>query len=469
MSTVTDLWKSGESEHLEFKRASADLTSIAATVCAFLNSGGGTLVVGVDDNGKVVPVPAPARYTEQLRVYLQNQITPKAFWSVSEEATPKGAVIVIGVPSGLDRPYVCGGAIFVRQATRTAAATAETIRQLVLARSGEPMRWERLSSPGLEVSDLDTEQIRKTVETAQRTRGYAFRNADLLTDVLADLGLRQSGQLTNAAVVLFGQNVSTRLPQTRARATVFATDKGGDFVDNRLFEGCAFVLVDQLFTFVEQHIRVESIFHPGQAERQDQPQYPFAVLREGILNAVIHRDYAAYAGGMSVSIYPGRIEIWNSGHLPTGWTAGDLKKPHPSLPPNPDMAHVFYLRGLIERVGRGTERIVKDCRAAGLPQPTWRVSGSGVTLAFHTKKSGTRTVRLNARQLALLRRLESGQVLKPADYYAESAGTLSQRQAQRDLTSLESGGWLERQGDGPATVYVRTAVPAPEHSDKIQT
>lgn len=466
MSTIAELLKSGESQHLEFQRATTELASIAATVCAFLNAGGGTLVVGVDDHGKAEPVAEPARHAEQIRAYLQNHTTPKAFWSVSVDAAPKGSVIVIEVPSGLDRPYVCGGAIYIRQGAKTSAATAETIRQLVLARSGEPVRWERLPSPGLEVSELDESQIRETVEIAQRTRGFAFRNPSEPPEVLADLGVQQSGQLTNAAAVLFAQAVSLRLPQTRARAAVFATDKGGDFIDNRFFEGCAFALVEQLFAFVEGHIRVESTFHPRRAEREDRPQYSFAALREGILNAIIHRDYSAYAGGMSVSIYPGRVEIWNSGQLPLGWTAGNLKKPHPSLPPNPDMAHVFYLRGLIERVGRGTEKIVKDCRQAGLPQPTWKVSSSGITLVFQARESGARTVRPNARQLALLRRLEPGQTVKPADYYAETAETVSQRQAQRDLTSLESGGWLERRGEGPATVYVRTKQPVPEYPDK---
>ena len=65
-------------------------------------------------------------------------------------------------------------------------------------------------------------------------------------------------------------------------------------------------------------------------------------------------------------------------------------------------------------------------------------------------------MRLNARQRALLQKLAPGQVLKPADYYAEMAGVIGQRQAQRDLTALESAGWLRREGEGPATVYIRS-------------
>ena len=144
----------------------------------------------------------------------------------------------------------------------------------------------------------------------------------------------------------------------------------------------------------------------------------------------------------------------DTGKLPEGLRVIDLKRNHPSLPANPDMAHVFYLRGIIERVGRGTLKIVEQCQSAGLPTPVWAASPTGITLVFRSKRTAKR--RLNPRQAALLQKLQPGQSLKPADYYEEMAAAVSQRQAQRDLTGLEAGGWLRREGEGPATVYVRT-------------
>jgi ATP-dependent DNA helicase RecG len=484
MNYIQELLDVGESEHLEFKSGDLSLDGIGATVCAFLNSQGGTLVVGVDARGHPRPVQGGAEEKAlAIRDFLQEQVSPMAPWSVEVEEYPVGEVITVDVPRGMDRPYVCRGTIFLRRGGATVPADASMVRRLVQGQYVQPTRWERLPALGVELAELSAEEIRQTVTLAQQTRNYRFRQPNVAEEVLADLGLLRQGQLTNAADVLFGRNPGPRLPQTRIRATVFAEDKGGDFIDDRVLEGCAFALLEQVFAFVQQHIRIEARFGagkparqgrphyprpprvkpsrlrpPGQLAREDRPQYPFDALRGGLINAIIHRDYAMVSGGMAVGIYPERIEIWNSGRLPEGLEVGDLKRTHPSLPANPDMAHVFHLRGLIERIGRGTLKIVEQCKEFGLPSPEWKVAPSGITLVFR----GAKQVKsLNERQKELLGRLEPGQTLKPRDYYDQMEGSVSQRQAQRDLSDLERGGWLRQEGEGPSTVYVRTELAAP--------
>ena len=84
---------------------------------------------------------------------------------------------------------------------------------------------------------------------------------------------------------------------------------------------------------VGAHVRIQSLFAPGDRGREDHPNYSIEALREGLVNALAHRDYAAFSGGVTVSVYPGRIEIWNSGRLPRGIKVADLKRVHPSIPP----------------------------------------------------------------------------------------------------------------------------------------
>jgi ATP-dependent DNA helicase RecG len=363
--------------------------------------------------------------------------------------------VVVEVAPGRDKPYVCSGAIHVRQGSRTIAADSATIRRIVREQSVEPTRWERLPC-GVEIDDLDSHEILRTVDEARRNRNYRFDEPEDVLSVLAQLSLRRSGQMTNGADVLFAQNPSRRLPQTRIRGTLFQTDKGGDFIDDRLFEGNALALADEVHDFVVRNIQIRAEFREGQVQRDDIPQYPFDALREGIINGIIHRDYSVFAGGMSVGIYPSRIEIWNTGRLPEGLKISDLKRQHPSLPANPNMAHVFYLRGTIERVGRGTLKIVEESKAAGLKIPQWKQSATGITLTFFAQRSRPHEPQLNQRQKELLAHLGPGEELKPADYYRQLEGVVSQRQAQRDLAGLEAGGWLEQEGDGPATLYRRT-------------
>jgi ATP-dependent DNA helicase RecG len=459
-----DLIQQSESQRLAFASAGAELHKVAATVCAFLNSRGGTLIVGVDERGKIESVKNAANVAADVAKYLQTSVHPKTLWSVNTDSTSQGDVITIEVPEGSERPYVSGGSIFVRRGAATVPADPDTIRKLVQQQYAQPTPWERLPAPGLELTDLDEDEIRRTVQVAMTKRNYTFPQPGDLSAVLQQLALMSAGQLTNGADVLFSENPARRLPQTRIRATLFATDKGGEFVDNRIFEGNAFLLLDQVSAFVNQHVRIAAEFKARKMTRDDRPQYPFAALREGLINAIIHRDYSAFAGGMSVSIYPDRIQIWNTGKLPEGLKISDLKKEnHPSVPVNPDMVHVFYLREIIERVGRGTYKIVLECKAAGLRSPQWEESPSGITLTLFGQSK--KKPRLNQRQRDLLARLAPGDELKPGDYYDEMKSVVSQRQAQRDLTDLESSGWLRKEGEGPATVYFRTD----QANDSIQT
>jgi ATP-dependent DNA helicase RecG len=445
-----------ESEQLEFKSAEAGAGALAADLCALLNGQGGTIIVGVDENRRVTPLAHPENKARQIETYVQQKISPSSVWSVNVVPVPRGEVVVIDAPAGSERPYVCDGSIYVRKGGNTVAADAAAIRALVAQQHSEPTLWERLPAAGLEVENLASEKIRATVDEAQRRRNYAFRDPGDVAAVLSDLGLMQSGMLTNGADVLFADNPSSRLPQTRIRAVAYATNKGGDHLDGRLFEGNAFDLLHKAFSFVEQHVRVVSEFKSRRVEREDRPQYPFWALREGLTNAIIHRDYSIYSGGMGVEIYPDRIEIWNTGRLPKGWKPADLKRSHPSQPANPRMAHVFYLRGIIEQVGRGTLKIVDDCQAAGLRSPEWREVPSGIKLVFDGRR---RRARLNQRQRELIERLRPGDAFRPSDYYKETEAVVGERQSRRDLAGLEKGGWLRQEGEGPATVYVRTDQP----------
>lgn len=457
-SQLDQVLQKPESKRLELKTAEADLGSIAEVVGAFLNGEGGTVVVGVREGGEVESVARPAERVEEIEAFLYKTVSPASVWSVTPVETAQGTVIAIDVPAGSQKPYVCAGAIFVRKGSRTIPADAAAIRSLVSQQYAEPTPWETLPATGLDFEDLVHEEIRRTVDEARERRNYTFREPGNLNAALSDLSLIQSGDLTNGAHVLFGRNPAPRLPQTRIRATVYAKGKGDDFIDDRLFEGCAMSLLDQVFAFVQQNVRVASEFKPGKIAREDRPQYPFSALREGLINAIIHRDYSVYSGGMSVGIYPTRLEIWNTGRLPKGWKIGDLKKDHPSQPANPHMAHVFYLRGIIERVGRGTQKILDECEEAGLRPPQWKEAAGGIQLIFH---GASRESRLNQRQQELLRRLKPGDRVRPSEYYSEMEGATSQRQLRRDLSGLETGGWIRKVGQGPATEYVRTDQPTP--------
>jgi len=143
--------RQGESSGTEFKTDIGNLNTIARTVCAFLNTLGGTVFCGVDDKGKLVGVEDANAQVQKIHAYLLESITPKALFTINIDDEEGKTVISIDVPEGKDRPYVCAGSVYVRVGSSTRMADAEKLRDMVQSKSVAAERWERRggrSGPG---------------------------------------------------------------------------------------------------------------------------------------------------------------------------------------------------------------------------------------------------------------------------------------------------------------------------------
>lgn len=446
----------GESIRVAFVKSAHDLETIGRHVAAMLNTAGGSVLVGTEN----LEPGISQQDAQTIREYLHKEITPQTIYTVSIDTVGDGKVLVVDVPQGEDRPYVFQGTVYMRDRTNSLIADADTMRRMVENRAREPERWERRASSGLGMGDLDRDLIGKVVQRAQEKRGYRFSSAEDSETVLKELGLTRFGQLTNAADVLFGRQVAIRHPQTRVRAVCYESDKGNRFIDEQLFEGPVLTLLGMVMTFFQRHVSISSDFESGSLTRSTRPQYPWNSLREGLVNAFVHRDYASFSGGVTASVYPDRIEILNSGRLPKGISAESLRREtHDSILVNPDISHVFYLYELMERVGRGTFKIVQECREYGMRLPEWKSGASGVRLTFFAAaRNGTQPLELNERQEELLRHLNTGDKITRQEYAERFAKGVTDRTARRDLSMLEDHRLLDRHGSGPKTVYERTEV-----------
>ncbi|MFZ4506607.1 MAG: ATP-binding protein [Fimbriimonas sp.] len=426
----------GPSERVVILDSADDTDILAQHVCGFLNASGGTLVL---ENGGRLEVEA----------LLRRQISPPAMFSVVEELVGEKRYLCVDVPAGSAKPYVWNGQIFVRVGEQTLAAGPLATKGLVAERQLFKDRWERRKSLGLRTNGLDQDLLRRLIDQASTRRGFEFRELTDPVACLRDLGLTQGDQYTQACDVLLGSAVSMRLPQTRARAIRFEDDRGSRQIDEQLFEGPAPLVLEALLGFAKRNIEIEGRFVPGEAERVTSPKFPFVAVREGLVNALVHRDYASFSGGVALRIFPHRLEIWNSGNFPDGYQVQDLQKPeHPSVLVNPDISLGFYMLGLMERAGRGAYTILRECDRSGL-EAKWSTDVPGVTLTFAPKVE----LRLRADHLEILNSLKLGDSIRASDVL------MNERTARRRLAELVEGGYLDRIGDGPSTSYVRTDKP----------
>ena len=373
----------GEGQRIEFKSNAKNTDALGRVICGFLNTTGGYLICGIEDRGKVLGVDASDEAVSMLEKKLHDGLSPKALVSVQVQPLEGKPVIVIEVPAGKDVPYAFRDGIYIRVGDFTQKADAETIRDIVMRRQIEPERWERRFSFADAESDVEVTEIRAAVADAQHVRRAYFRDASQPLMVLEDFSAAKYGRLTNGGDVMFAKNPAARLPQIRIRAMRYNSDKAGDtFSDMKSYEGPLKVIFEEAYTFIVRNTPSVSRFIKGNPKRQDSPLYPEAAVREALINALAHRDYSAASGGVSIHIFPRRLEIWNSGSLPAGVTTESLAKGHLSVLRNPDIAHALYLRGLMEKAGRGSVLMIQQCRDSGLPDPGWKSDQLGVTVCF---------------------------------------------------------------------------------------
>ncbi len=196
-------------------------------------------------------------------------------------------------------------------------------------------------------------------------------------------------------------------------------------------------------------------FEQHKIERRDQSAYGLFALREGLVNAMVHRDYSISGSDVRIEIFSDHLTIHNPGKLPDGWTEKDLKTQHISHLRNPDIAQVFHVRGLMEKLGTGTQSLIAECKSLKAKPPIWRVARNVVSLTLFAAPAPKSLVQLPQRQSRFLTKTAADVIFKMGDY-AEATG-VSERQARRELADLEAAGLVERRGKGRATSYRRTA------------
>ena len=393
----------GKSRNVEFKSHCENLNVIGRTICGFLNSAGGYLVCGMGDQGQLLGVDNPNNMAKNIEEILQKYLSPRSLVSVQVQEVEGKALLVIEVPAGKDLPYAFRDAIYLRVGQSIQKADIDTIRDMVLRKQVEPERWERRFSSADIDHDIDTDEIRSAVANIQKVRRAFFRDAENPYAILEDLSVAKYGRLTNGGDVLFGRNPAKRLPQVRVRAAYFASDKAGNtFRDMKSFEGPLVPVLEQAYDFIIRNTPTTATFPKNELQRLDEFLYPPEAIREGLVNAFAHRDYTDSSGGIAVHIYPKRLEIWNSGSLPEGITPETLINGHLSVLRNPDIAHVLYLRGFMEKIGRGSVLILRKCKERGLAEPVWTSDEkTGVTLTFFAPEVTTEVTPEVTQEVAL--------------------------------------------------------------------
>lgn len=378
---IEDLLAKKESATLEFKKFATKET-VAEVLCSFLNRDGGQLIIGAEEGRRIVGFKDAEEISKHIQSYVVSSIIPEPAVSFDIQYADEKSIVVFTVWKGINQPYIYNGSVYLRTGNETRKSSSQELAEIIHKSSLNNQRWETKPAIEVEIDDIDLSEVKKCISDVNKTG----RETDVPNDPLQFLSkynMYKNGDFTNAAVILFGNNPVAFYPQVRVRLTVFQSDKTGDkILYDKLFDDNLFKSIEQITDFFDLAFGVTSSFNKSDWKRKDKLKFPRLAIREALLNAFIHRDYSSFSSSIAINIYPDRLEINSYGSLPEGISVTSLSEDHLSIPVNPAIAHIFFLRNWIEKIGIGTVKMIANCEELGFKAPQWKVLDNTVSVVF---------------------------------------------------------------------------------------
>ena len=437
---LVEILKRPEGKTLEFKRDLSTPAGALKTIVAFANTAGGILLLGVEDKQRHVRgVHAPLDLEERLANLISDRIAPRILPEIEILPWRRTQVLAVQVhpsPSGphyLSREGLAGGA-YVRVGSTNRRADAELIEELRRFARGEA--FDEQPMPGLDSEALD---FRAASESFASVRKLARRDLATLRLVTDHQGQKVP---TVGGVILFGKDRERHFPDAWIQAGRFAGIDRSRIVDGALIKSFPARAVEDAIDFVQKRA-----FHGaeiGAVRRKERWSLPPVALREAVVNALVHTDYAQRGAPLRIAIFDDRVEVENPGLLPFGLTVEDL--PHGvSKLRNRVLGRVFHTLGLLEQWGSGIQRMSAACRETGLPAPVFEELATRFRVTFATARVG-RPV-LDETDRAILARLADGEGGATSEI-ADTIG-LTPRATRTRLAKLVDRGLVHEIGTGP--------------------
>ena len=289
------------------------------------------------------------------------------------ERHPKMGALIRKAQSGLVRKR------FVTRAELVAGLYAGLVHYLEVKELLRFGPFDAAPCLGATLDDLNVPEMYRFIRRARIARQFSLDEETPPADLLVHLNLLNMQRLTNAAVLLFGRDPQRFLMSSEVKCARFhGTDVSKPVPSYQVFKGTVFQLVDQAVDFVMGKLDRAVGTRANSVQAPTAYEIPIEVVRESIVNAVAHRDYADNSS-TQVMLYSDRLEVMNSGRLPPLLSVEKLRTAHQSLPTNPLIAQAMYLLGYIEKLGTGTLDMIRRCANAGLAEPEFEASEGFLT------------------------------------------------------------------------------------------
>jgi ATP-dependent DNA helicase RecG len=424
-----------EGETLEFKRSLSDFDEVLATVSAFSNTKGGTILIGVDDSGEIIGVDLGKRTLEEIASRIAQNTDPRAYPEITVKKMGGKNIIEIKVSERSDKPVFAKGVAYKRVGRSNIKMDRDEI--LNLLRGTYEFSYEDVEIASID--EIDLNKVKSFIHRAKEVRSVSVPEDELA--VLRNLGLIDE-KARLAALLLFGRNPQSRVPWAIVKIGKFLSERAMPIFEKEI-EGDLIEQIERSYAEVLSLIRKET--RVVNLRREEILEYPAEALRELIVNAVSHRDYSIKSP-VYIKIYDDKIIIENPGGLPPGITVDELKRPHRSVLRNPKIANVLYNLGYVEKWGVGTLEVMKKCLLNGNGEPIFQSNGF-----FKVEIKSRYLSAIDDRERAILEYIRKNGKVSRSDL--EKILKLRESSVRKILEKLQRRGLIVKEGGGKNTVY----------------
>lgn len=445
-----------------FVRGKCRPDELAETLAALANAQGGTIVLGVAGPNKRIEGVGDADAACAIVLDAALACTPPLVLPLPTIVHHTNAILlIVHVPAGLPRVYSVHGKYLRREGPTDQPIPPDALRRLLLER-GETS-WERLIPEAVSLDDLDPGKIaaymRRIGSTAENDPPtFLFRRGCLARP---DPQLPAEYVPTHAGLLLFGKETERLFPHCEITLVRY---RGTEMSDEFLREDVRDTLVEAIRRaelWLSEHIRRGSRMIG--LEREDWVQFPQGAMREALVNAVAHRDYTIRGESIRIALFSDRLECYSPGRLPGHITLQNLIEERFSR--NETLVQILADHGLIERLGYGIDRMLRQMAEAGLPPPEFRETAAGFLVTLRGRvgddrhddtridTSEWRRMGLNERQISALLHLTEQRRITNRDLQ-ELAPDVSPETIRRDLADLVERGLLLRVGEKRGAYYI---------------
>ena len=307
---IDALIKNPEGKTLEFKRDLSSPKPILKSLVAFANTAGGRLIIGVDDKQQITGVNHPLDEEERLCNLIADSISPRLVPNVELVTIEDKTLLVVEVFVSGTRPHWINAegvdnGTYVRLGSTNRQADRELVAEL--HRSAEGITFDELPMPELSIDDIDLAKAQELFKEISTLNQQSLLTLKLLTPY--------QGRLvpTKGAILLFGKQRTLYFPDAWIQCGRFIGTDKSDIFDHIQIHDFLPTAVATILQFLKKHAMRGADF--SEIQRKDVWSIPLLILREAIINALVHTDYSQSGAPIRVSFFDDRIEIENPGIL----------------------------------------------------------------------------------------------------------------------------------------------------------